>query len=112
MNSDEFRIEVRTSNGRAVIDLNGEVNAAAGQALNDAYTQATADDGDQVVLNFGGVSYINSTGIAIIVELLGRARQAHRELVVYGLSDHYLEIFRITRLADFMTIREGENDIP
>ena len=62
-----------------------------------------------VVLNFGAVSYINSTGIALIVGLLARARKSKRRLLVYGLSPHYQEIFQITRLADFMTVFQDEN---
>jgi hypothetical protein len=30
-------------------------------------------------------------------------------LAVFGLSDHYLEIFQITRLADFLDIYPDEN---
>jgi anti-anti-sigma factor len=54
------------------------------------------------------VDYINSTGIALIVSLLAQARKSRQRLVVYGLSDHYVEIFQITRLADFMTIYPDE----
>jgi anti-anti-sigma factor len=54
------------------------------------------------------VEYINSTGIALIVGLLAKTRQNHKRLVTYGLSDHYLEIFHITRLTDFMTIVPDE----
>ena len=60
------------------------------------------------MLNFEGVDYINSTGIALIVGLLAQARKSHRRLVVCGLSEHYQEIFRITRLSDFMQIFDDE----
>jgi anti-anti-sigma regulatory factor len=39
---------------------------------------------------------------------LAKARQTNRQLVTYGLSEHYLEIFHITRLSDFMTIVADE----
>ena len=48
------------------------------------------------------------TGIALIVGLLAKARAAHRRMVVYGLSDHYVEIFQITRLSDFMSVFADE----
>jgi anti-anti-sigma factor len=54
------------------------------------------------------VDYINSTGIALIVGLLARARKSHRRLLACGLSEHYIEIFQITRLADFMTVFPDE----
>ena len=56
----------------AVIDLHGEINAAAEARLNAAYAEAEAQNPPTIVLNFGEVSYINSTGIALIVGLLAR----------------------------------------
>jgi anti-sigma B factor antagonist len=105
---DTFRSNVRSENGAAVIDMNGEINAAAETELNTAYQTADRENPELVVLNFEQVVYINSTGIALIVGLLAQARKAHRRLVVYGLSEHYQEIFRITRLSDFMQIYADE----
>jgi anti-anti-sigma factor len=59
-------------------------------------------------MNFSDVDYINSTGIALIVSLLSRARKTKRKVLVYGLSEHYVTIFQITRLADFMSIFPDE----
>jgi len=103
-----FEVSVRYQDDKAILDLFGEINAFADQALNAAYTEAEAKEPDTFVLNFDGVEYINSTGIALIVELLAQVRKVKKELVVFGLSDHYVEIFEITRLADFMTIYESE----
>jgi anti-anti-sigma factor len=100
---------VRQQAGKAIIDLDGEINAFAEDTLLEAYHQAESEDVSTILLNFQEVEYINSTGIALIVSLLAQARKAHRKIVVYGLSDHYIEIFEITRLADFMTITENES---
>jgi anti-anti-sigma factor len=104
-----FRAEVQSFPDSArqevvQIDLHGEINAFADSALNAAYSQADKLNPATIVLNFSDVDYINSTGIALIVGMLAQARKAHRRLAVYGLSDHYIEIFQITRLADFMDI--------
>jgi hypothetical protein len=40
--------------------------------------------------------------------LLARARKSKRRLLAYGLSDHYVEIFQITRLVDFMNVYPDE----
>jgi anti-anti-sigma factor len=66
----------------------------------------------RVVLDFGRVDYINSTGIALIVRLLAEARRDHREGVARGLTDHYREIFRITRLSDYHTIADAPSATP
>jgi len=103
-----FSAHVRDLPGLAILDLQGEINAFADQELNAAYDRAEGFDASTVVLNFQAVSYINSTGIALIVGLLARARKKGKRLAVYGLSDHYQEIFQITRLADFMNIYSDE----
>jgi anti-anti-sigma factor len=104
----ELEVAVRERDGVAVIDLVGDVDTAAEQALQDGYAQATASGAGSVVLNFAGADYINSTGIALIVGLLAQARTHGVGITACGLSDHYREIFEITRLADFMTITDSE----
>jgi anti-anti-sigma factor len=100
---------VRRREGVAVIDLVGDVNRGAEAALEGAWEQATAEQPDAVVLNFEGAGYINSTGIALIVGLLARARAAGIDVRAYGLTPHYREIFEITRLADFLAINPDED---
>ena len=93
----------------AIIELHGEINAFAEDTLNAAYTEAEVQDPETILLNFADVDYINSTGIALIVSLLARARKSHRRLLACGLSQHYVEIFNITRLADFMSVYPDES---
>ncbi len=114
MKAEPFQASVQIDSQGARIDLAGEINASAEADLNAAYQEAEGLLGLQnvmIVLNFKSVTYINSTGIALIVGLLARARKDHRTLGVIGLSDHYLEVFRITRLADFMQIFTDEAGI-
>lgn len=104
-----FEASVRHHKPRvAVLDLHGEIDAFAEESLNAAYTQAESQDPEVVLLNFSDVDYINSTGIALIVGLLARARKTHRTLLSCGLSHHYVEIFNITRLSDFMKVYPDE----
>jgi anti-anti-sigma factor len=99
---------VRQEAGVAIIDLRGEIDSFGEEALNQAYSEAERLNAKAVLLNFSGVDYINSTGIALIVGLMARARKASQRLMTTGLSNHYLEIFQITRLADFMHIYPDE----
>lgn len=104
-----FEAKVREQAGVVIIDMMGEINAFADGDLNAAYAQADTYQPGVITLNFTQVDYINSTGIALIVGLLAKARQSRRQIRVFGLSDHYAEIFRITRLADFMSIFPDES---
>ncbi len=91
-----------------IIDLPGEINAQAEEALNAAFAAASRDKPKAILLDFRSVEYINSTGIALIVSLLAQARQEGIRMLACSLTDHYVEVFRLTRLADFLRIFPDE----
>lgn len=99
---------VRQAAAAAIIDLRGEIDAFAEDTLNKAFAEAAGADPSAILLNFSEVDYINSTGIALIVGLLAQARKSGKRLITAGLSSHYVEIFQITRLSDFMSIYPDE----
>ena len=103
-----LNVEVRLEPDVAVLALMGEINGFAEEALNTAYAEADAMDTKTILLNFEDVDYINSTGIALIVSLLARARASKRRLLACNLSEHYVEIFNITRLSDFISVLPDE----
>jgi anti-anti-sigma factor len=108
MRATEFTAEVRREGDVSVAALAGDVSAAAEGRLQQAY--GVLADEPVVVLDFSEVDYINSTGIALIVGLLAQARKTGQEIRARGLAEHYREIFRITRLSDFMTILDDEGE--
>jgi anti-anti-sigma factor len=103
----EFDATVSVTDAGAVVNMRGTVNRAAKETLEEAYEEAAHSPG-RVLLDFRDVDYINSTGIAVIVGVLAIARAEGREVGAFGLTDHYREVFDITRLADFMTIYDDE----
>jgi anti-sigma B factor antagonist len=111
MPTSSFEASVRPGAHGVVIDLRGQIDGAARDGLSSVYERAVAEGDDGVLLNFASVEYINSTGIALIVGLLGRARAEGRSLAACGLSDHYREIFEITRLADFIPLYADESSV-
>lgn len=106
MDANALVASVRHSGEVAILDLVGQLDGTAEKTLASAW-DATGDT-PVVALNFSESTYINSTGIALIVGLLGRARSAGRTVRAFGLMDHYREIFDITRLSDFMEIHGDE----
>ena len=102
----ELEAAVRRPDGVPVMDLVGDIDANSEAALTRAWEDA-AGGATEVVLDFSRTSYINSTGIALIVQLLANARARGIALTARGLSEHYRTIFEITRLADFMRIADA-----
>ncbi len=74
----------------------------------DAYGEALARRAQTIVLNFSGLEYMNSSGIGLLVTLLIRANRAKQRLLACGLSEHYRQIFELTRLNDAIGIYADE----
>lgn len=98
---------VRHEPGASVIVIRGEVTGFAEEALMSAYNTASEGDGRAIILDFTDLEYMNSTGIGLLVTLLIRAQRQQRRLLACGLSDHYRQIFDLTRLNEAIGIYES-----
>jgi anti-sigma B factor antagonist len=94
----------------SVIDIEGEVTAAAENPLMDVYTQATSAGAQNVILNFEKLDYMNSSGIGLLVTLLIRVQRQKQRLLAAGLSEHYQQIFDLTRLNEAIAIYPSMED--
>ncbi len=94
----------------SVVDIQGEITSFAENALMDAYTKASGDGAGAIVLNFEELEYMNSGGIGLLVTLLIRANRQEQQLLAYGLTDHYKQIFELTRLNEAIQIYDSEAD--
>lgn len=99
-----LQYELSAADDVAQVMLSGSIDRDAATTLDQAYGAAAGTGATAVELDFSAVQYINSTGIALIVGLLGRARADSRSVLASGLTQHYQHIFEITRLSDFITI--------
>ena len=105
--------EVReVSDGACVIDITGDITAASEDVLMDAYGRASDAGVRAIVLSFTGLDYMNSGGIGLLVTLLVRAQRQRQRVLAYGLSDHYRQIFELTRLDEAVGIHDSEAERP
>lgn len=98
----------RLANGTAVIDIAGELNGYSEETLMNAYSDAINGRVQSIILNFTDLDYMNSSGIGLLVTLLIRVQRQKQRLLAYGLSDHYQQIFELTRLNEAISIFENE----
>jgi len=102
---------VRQINGTAcILDIEGDITAFSEEALMDAYTEGSGDGVKTVILNFTGLEYMNSGGIGLLVTVLVRANRAKQKLLAFGLTEHYQQIFELTRLDEAIGIYATEAD--
>jgi anti-sigma B factor antagonist len=105
----EFAVREPSAHAR-VIDITGDITAASEDVLMEAYGRASADGVRAIVLSFAGLDYMNSGGIGLLVTLLVRAQRQRQRMLAFGLSDHYRQIFELTRLDEAVSIHDSEAD--
>jgi anti-sigma B factor antagonist len=105
-----IKMDVRSAGAASVIDIQGDLTSACEDVLMEAYSKATTDDTRAIVLNFEKLEYMNSGGIGLLVTMLVRANRQKQKLLAYGLSDHYRQIFELTRLDDAIGIHANEKE--
>ena len=98
----------KLSDSASVLDIKGDVTAASEGALMDAYSRMSDPQTKSVVLNFSGLEYMNSGGIGLLVTLLVRANRQRQRLSVFGLNEHYRQIFSLTRLDEAISLYDDE----
>jgi anti-sigma B factor antagonist len=107
----QVTMDVRKINDKvSVVDIKGKLTAFAEGVLMQAYNQASDGRVRAIILNFEDLEYMNSSGIGLLVTLLIRVNRKKQRLLTYGLTEHYRNIFQITRLDDAITICESEEE--
>lgn len=96
----------RVAPGVCMIGMSGDVTPATEAALMDAYGRC--DGARAVVLDFTDLDYMNSGGIGLLVTLVVRAKRQGQRLLAFGLSDHYRQIFELTRLDDVIELHADQ----
>jgi anti-sigma B factor antagonist len=92
----------------SIVDIRGEITSFAEAVLMEAYHQASRGGVTTILLNFQGLEYMNSGGIGLLVTMLIRANRQNQKLAAYGLSEHYRQIFELTRLNEAVQIFADE----
>ncbi len=100
--------EVRRHGSASIVDIRGDVTSGSETVLMGAYEET--GDARAIVLNFTDLAYMNSGGIGLLVTLLVRANRHSQQLLAFGLSDHYRQIFELTRLDEAVGIHDTESD--
>ena len=93
-----------------IVEVQGDMHAGSEDALMAAYAAACGASTKGVVLNFDRLDFLNSGGIGLLVTLLVRAHRSGQRIGACGLSEHYQEIFELTRLDDAIAIHATEAD--
>jgi anti-sigma B factor antagonist len=98
----------RQVDGVTVVDLSGSITLDEGSAMLRKTVKGLASQGSRIVLNLGGVTGMDSTGIGELISAYTSVRNAGGELKLLNLTREVTELLRITKLCTVFDIEDDE----
>ncbi|MCR9144309.1 MAG: STAS domain-containing protein [bacterium] len=108
--AEKFNIRHSVEKNVPVVHLAGEITSDAEDALLDCYNSLPEEQLGHVILDFLETRYINSSGIAILIQLITRAADKKHKIEFSSLSPHFRKVMDIVGLTDFVQIHDSLAD--
>jgi len=107
--SKDIQVSTSQKGDVAVISIKGDVTAITGEAIGNAYHK---DDivfhSPKLLLQFDKDCYINSGGLATIIDIASAGRKKEQKIHAYGLSEHFQKIFHMVGLTRCIVLYDSE----
>ena len=104
-----MNISVRECGTTRVVDLAGDVDLGTSPNLRQTLFEQLRQT-PRLALNLGAIRYIDSSGIATLVEVLNRSQHLKKEFVLFGLSPAVQEVFRLTHVIRIFQVFQTEKE--
>jgi anti-sigma B factor antagonist len=105
------RISVRRHDKTTIFDLSGDIDFANSRDVRDSVLREIRESrAARVVVNLSQVRYIDSSGVASLVEGLKAARDLGSRFILVGLSTSAREVLRLSRLLRVFEVYENEQE--
>lgn len=103
MPDDQVRVD-REGSGTVVVAPQGDVDMSCSPALRTALRGEQDARPRRLIVNLSEVGYMDSSGLATLVEAMRTAKRNGTRMVLCGMNDKVRAIFEIARLHQFFTI--------
>jgi len=104
-----MNIETREINDIVIFELDGEVDLETSPTLRKSLL-AHVNVGKSVIVGMSGVAYIDSSGIASLVEAYQTSRRNSSGFVLAAISDSAMRVLQLARLDKVFTIQATIDD--
>ncbi len=99
-----MEMTVKNRAGAVILELQGKFDIETALEFESRLNQVVADQPKVVALNFGQVSYVDSTGTAALIKSTNLVRGYGGELHLYNLKDGVLNVFKLSQLENMFSI--------
>jgi anti-sigma B factor antagonist len=101
---DPLEIEVQNSEERTLVTVSGELDASTAAGLYDTLAELEVTDAHNVVLDLAQVTFMDSTGLAVIVTEHKRLAHSDGKLTIFSPPSSVRRLFEITGLTTLLDI--------
>ena len=106
-----MQISTRQSGNATIVDVQGDIDLYNSPEVRKALLEALREKRAQrVVVNLKAVRYIDSSGVASLVEGLKVSRELGSRFILFGLSPAAREVLELSRLIRVFEVFENENE--
>jgi anti-sigma B factor antagonist len=105
-----MNVATRNNRGTTIVDVVGHIDLGTSPAFRKSMLDALKST-DRLAANLADVKYIDSSGIASLLEVLKEARRAKKQFVLFGLTAAVREVLQLTRLTGVFDIQETEDGV-
>ncbi len=98
------------SSGATVTALHftGDISSASKEAVLGTYQALDQTLHPVLLLDFKGVEYLNSSGIALVIQVLMSAAKASQKVAISGLTPHFIKVFTMVGITKYATLYPDE----
>lgn len=110
----EFELIVERADAEvAVIRITGEIDLSTSERLDDELEHLmTARGGRRIVLELGGVAFLDSTGLRALWAARQRAQSAGSRLLLAAPSEPVMRVLRVTKLDKvFQIVEDADGEV-
>ncbi|MBT8372166.1 MAG: STAS domain-containing protein [Deltaproteobacteria bacterium] len=87
-----------------IFDIQGDITSFSEPFLDEAYQKANDQDARKILLKIGQDAYINSGGIALLIQMMAQIKRNNQSVVIAGISEHFKKIFNMVGITKFAKI--------
>jgi anti-sigma B factor antagonist len=86
----------------------GDISSASKDAVVGCYEAVDHVVFQRFLLDFKGVEYLNSSGIALVIQVLMAAHKAGEKVAICGLTAHFTKVFTMVGITKYATLYGDE----
>ena len=101
--------EVQCNSGSPITVLRfaGDITSASRAAVLGTY-EGFSENTKRILLDFTGVDYLNSSGIALIIQMLIAANKSGQVIQTFGLKPHFQKVFTMVGITKYTSLHPDE----